>query len=168
MKRILLPILVIGIFLLGACGTSTTAPTSDAWMEEVTRAWVVAHSHNWDADAEDDGIRVWVEVQDQNEELIQYEQQQIPVEIEIYSTESKTFPWQPARLIYSATAVMHNWYDDAFVTSAIGIKNIAWEEISPPLSSEQQEYGLLYVSITLPNGEIYSARHDTARITEPN
>ena len=61
--------------------------------------------------------------------------------------------------------VLHNWYDDGFVSGAIGVKDIAWEEISPPLPSEQQEYGLIYVTVTLPNGQDYSARYDEARLT---
>jgi hypothetical protein len=160
MRRILLSILAIGILQLSACASPTTAPTSDKWMEEVTSAWVVSHSNNWDADAEDDGIRVWVELLDKQEDMIEYQNVEMPVKIEVYSTESKTFPWKPSRLIYSGTTVLHNWHDDAFVTGNTGVKDIAWEEISPPLPSEQQEYGLLYVTVTLPNSKDYSARED--------
>ena len=149
--------------------SSTVSPASEkapdvVWAEKATNAWVVAHSQDWDCDAEDDGIRVWVELLDKNEKMIEYENMTMPVKIEIYSTESKTFPSKPSRLIYSATARLHNWYEDAFVSGAVGVKDISWEEISPPLPSEQQEYGLIYVTVTLPNGKAYSARDD-ARIT---
>ena len=68
----MLPILVTGVLLLSACGGAlTTAPpaeapssptpteqptlTSKKWIEEVTNAWVVAHRHDWDADADTTG-----------------------------------------------------------------------------------------------------------------
>ena len=139
----------------------TPSPT---WVSKITNAWVVAHGHDWDADAEDDGIRVWVNLLDKNEEMIEYNNVELPIKIEIYATESRTLPKEPSRLIYSTTAVSHNWHDDGFVSGAIGVKDIAWEEISPALPSEQQEYGIIYITVTLPNGKEYSARYDEARI----
>ena len=186
MKRIILTTLCIGVLLLSACSetnptttpvpnetksTSTlkeqATPKYEKWMDEVTNAWVVAHRYDWDADAEDEGIRVWVELLDKNEEMLEYQNVEIPIKIEIFSTESKTFPWKPSRLIYSISTALHDWHDDAFVTGAIGVKDIEWEEISLPLAHEQQEYGLIYVTVTLPNGRHYNARYDEARITKP-
>ncbi|MBA7568900.1 hypothetical protein ES708_10637 [subsurface metagenome] len=178
--RSLLVIIAILVVLALSWGCATPIPPvpaggqppvsgetpSLAWMEQVTNTWVVAHRHDWDADAQYDGIRVWVELLDKNEQMVKYENVEMPVTIEIHSTESKTLPPQPSRLIYSATAVLHNWYDDAFVTGAIGVRDIAWEQISPPLPSEQQEYGLMYVTVTLPNGKDYSARYDEVRIVK--
>ena len=139
----------------------TPTPTCD-WVNNVTRAWVVAHSHNWDADAEDDGIRVWVKLQDKNEDEVRYENIEMPVVIEVYTTESRTLPRKPERLIYSGSSVMRSWDDDAFVTGANGIKDISWEEMSA--LSTDQAYGIIYVTITLPNGKECAARDDEARI----
>ncbi len=128
----------------------------------ITRAWVVAHPENWNRDAIDDGIRVWAELQDKHEDIIKYTNEAIPVEIEIYTTESKTLPLKPARLIYSGSSVMRNWQDDAFISSAIGIKDISWEEMEA--LPTDQTYGILYITITLPSGGNCSAKWDEARI----
>ena len=146
-------------------GPGSTGQTgSETWVEDVTNIFVVAHSHDWDADAEDDGMRVWINLLDKNESIVMYTTAEIPVTIDIYSTESSSYPWEPERLIYSGTAVMRNWHSDAFVTGAIGVKDIAWDEISQPLASERQEYGLMYATVTLPNGRDYSGRYYPCRI----
>lgn len=162
--------LLIGLLLaLIACASPSTAPqlpkstSTSTWIDQANRAWVVAHSYNWDADSEDDGLRVWVELQNANENAIEYSKADMPVDIKIYSTESKTYPWKPARIIYSGSGLLTNWDDDAFVTGAKGINDISWEEISHTLPSEQQEYGIILVDITLPDGKNFSAQ-DEARI----
>ena len=43
---------------------------SKDWQNEVTHAWVVAWPQNWNADAEDDGIRVWIELLDKDENIV--------------------------------------------------------------------------------------------------
>lgn len=128
----------------------------------ITRAWVVAHRENWDRDAEDDGIRVWAELQDKNEDMIEYTDIEMPVEIKIYTTESRTLPEKPARLIYSGSSVMKNSREDGFISGAMGIKDISWEEMAT--LPTDQEYGLMYITITLPSGENCSARDDEAQI----
>jgi len=171
MKYVIVSFLLMGLLLSGACGapepalaperTSTPFPE---WLNEANRAWVVAHPHNWDADAEDDGLRVWVEVQDADENAIRYREIDVPVEIKIYSTESKTYPWTPARTIYSGSGSLTNWNHDAFVSGANGIKDIPWEGIAATLPSENAEWGILYISLTLPNGKGYSAQHYPVQI----
>jgi hypothetical protein len=158
----------------GAATTSTTAArqtsndTKDAvWQDNVTHAWVVAHPQNWNADAEDDGIRVWIELLDKNEKIVEYDNITMPVKLQLYADESKTNPAKPGSLLYSGTSVAQNWKHDAFVTFAVGVKDISWQEMSKPLPAEQQEYGIIYVTITLPNGKDYSARWSEARITKP-
>jgi len=181
--RILAILLIVITLVLSACSPTasptpsppttqtptrqTATPSVNAWIDQINRAWVVAHSHNWDADAEDDGLRVWVELQDTNENMIEYTEVNMPVSINIYSTESVTYPWKPARIVHSNSGSLTNWDDDAFVTGAKGIKDINWEEISPALPSEQQEYGIIHVEITLPDGRLFSAQYDEARIEKP-
>lgn len=158
---------VVALFLLLAgCGQQTAGePTAEEaldWVDDVARAWVVAHSHNWDSDAEDDGIRIWVELQDKNEDEIRYENIEMPILIEVYTTESKTLPREPERLVYSGSSVTRSWDKDAFVTEANGIRDIAWEDVST--LPTDQTYGIIYVTITLPNGKEFKALYDEARI----
>jgi len=148
---------------------STTSDSQSAgWQNQVTHAWVVEWPANWNADAENDGDRVWIELLDKNDNIVQYSNTNMPVEIELYSTQSTTYPWVKSRLLYSGEGVATSWEHDAFVTDAIGVKDISWQEISAPLSSENQQYGMLYITVTLPNGTNYSAEYDPADITSPN
>ena len=135
------------------------------WVSSVQRAWTVGHPENWDADAEDDGVRVWVELQDASMSAIEYTNMNMPVLVEIYSTESVTYPWERSRLIYSASSSLKNWYEDAFVTGALGVRDINWGDISNPLSIENQEWGMLYVTATLPNSQQYSAEYYPVKIS---
>ena len=154
MKGIILGIMIATLLLI---------PVLQALDESnITRGWVVAHPENWNRDAEDDGIRVWAELQDKHEEIIKYANVEMPVEIKIYTTESETLPVKPARLIYSGSSVMRNWQDDAFISGAIGIKDISWKEMAA--LPTDQTYGILYITITPPSGENCSARWDEARI----
>ena len=70
--------------------------------------------------------------------------------------------------LYSGEGIAMSWDHDAFVTGAIGVKDISWQEISTPLSSENQQYGMLYITVKLPNGTNYSAEYDPANITRSN
>jgi hypothetical protein len=165
----MLMIVLVGCSNTESNQTSITATQNgdSNWQNQVTHAWVVAHSENWNSDDSDDGIRVWVELLDINEKIVEYSQTKLPVKIELYSTESTTFPWKPSRLIYSGSTVAQGWRNDAFVTGAIGIKDIAWQEISPVTQIEQQKYGIIIVTISCPNGQNYSARYDEAEIVKP-
>jgi hypothetical protein len=134
------------------------------WVDEVERAWTVGHPENWDADAEDDGIRVWVELQDSDEEMIEYSDMSMPALLEIYSTESATYPLEKARVIYSGSGTLTDWEHDCFCTGAGGVIDIPWEAIASRLPAEDQESGILYVTITLPNAKQYSAQYDPMEI----
>lgn len=152
--------------LLSGLSCTAASPQIPTWADKVERAWTVGHPENWDADAENDGIRIWIELQDSDENEIEYSNMSMPVAIQVYSTESVTYPWEKARVIYSVSGTLTDWDDDAFVSSARGVKDIPWEAISTPLPTEQQEYGMLYVTVTLPNGKQYSAEYDPIRIKE--
>jgi hypothetical protein len=166
--NLLSAMIALAILLVGCAETPTTTPNDNTlsmdWQNQVTHAWVVAHGENWNADAEDDGIRVWIELLDKNENMVEYSDTDMPVKIELYATESTTYPLKTSRLLYSESGIATGWLHDAFVTSAIGVKDIAWEEISPTLPSEQHDYGIICITVTLPSGKEFSARYDEAEI----
>jgi hypothetical protein len=174
-KIILLLVMVTLTIILVSCADTTKTNTSSIsltsgsmlstnWQDQVTHSWVVAHRQNWNADAQDDGIRVWIKLLDKNEKMVEYNNTDIPIKIELYATESKTYPMKPSRLLYSGISIAKGWLHDSFVTGAIGVKDIAWEEILPTLQSEQQDYGLIFITVTLPNGKDFSAQYDEAEI----
>ena len=115
------------LLALTSCATTPTpsptpapAPPSESieWIDKVVRAWVVAHPHNWNADAKDDGLRVWVELQDVNEDEVRYKNINVPVEIRIYSTESKTYPLKSARVIYPGNVGAISSQETSFIPLA--------------------------------------------------
>jgi len=165
MKKLMFFVVTLSLLLAGCSQQTGGEPANQKatdWVDDVARMWVVTHPHNWDSDAEDDGIRVWVELQDKNEDEIRYENTEMSIFIEVYTTESKTFPREPERLVYSGSSVMRSWDKDAFVTEANGIKDISWENMST--LPTDQTYGIIYVTVTLPDGKEFKALYDEARI----
>ena len=134
------------------------------WVDQVQIAWTVGWPENWNADAANDGLRIWVELQDSNGTMIEYTGMSMPVQIELYSTESVTYPLEKSRLIYSGSGILTDWNHDCFCTGAIGVKDIPWQDISSPLPNEDQDNGILYVTVTLPNGKDYSADYSPIQI----
>jgi uncharacterized repeat protein (TIGR02543 family) len=122
----------------------------------VQTAWTTGWPENWDADAANDGLRIWVELLDSNESRIEYTGMSMPLQIELYSTESVTYPLEKSRLIYSGSGTLTDWDHDCFCTGAVGVKDIPWQDISSPLPSEDQDIGILYITVTLPNGKDYT------------
>lgn len=130
----------------------------------VQTAWTVGWPENWNADAANDGLRVWVELLDSNETMIEYTGMSMPLQIELYSTESVTYPLEKSTLIYFGSGTLTDWDHDCFCTGAIGVKDIPWQDISSPLPNEDQDNGILYITVTLPNGKDYSAEYSPIQI----
>jgi hypothetical protein len=149
------------LFSAAGCGSSQTLPK---WVDQVQTAWTVGWPENWNADAANDGLRIWVELQDSNETMIEYTGMSMPVQIELYSTQSVTYPLEKSRLIYSGSGTLTDWDHDCFCTGAIGVKDIPWQDILSPLPNEDQDNGILYVTVTLPNGKNYSADYSPIQI----
>jgi hypothetical protein len=169
-RKLIIAAIIVLMFLIGVASISQLPrmPSNTAqeypWIKDVKRAWVVAHPYNWDLDAENDGLRVWVELQDSNEKMVMYTFSNMPLKIEIYSTESQTYPLQPARLLYSGTSTLTNWDHDGFISGANGVKDIPWEAISPRSGTEQQEFGIIRITATLPNGQECNAEYSPVMI----
>lgn len=160
--RVFVPFLCLMLlFSAVGCGSSQTLPK---WVDQVQTAWTVGWPENWNADAADDGLRIWVELQDSNETMIEYTSMSMPLQIELYSTQSVTYPLEKSRLIYSGSGTLTDWDHDCFCTGAIGVKDISWQDISSPLPNEDHDNGILYVTVTLPNGKNYSADYSPIQI----
>lgn len=164
----------IGLLIVGAITSSdgpestqppssTTDGESTSWKDEITNAWIVGHPHDWDADPEDDGIRIWVELLDNTEEMIRYESAEIPATIEIYATESRAYPLQPSRLLYSGSSTLQDWHEDAFVSGATGVLDIGWDEVAATSSPEREDIGILQVAV-LVDDTSYRARYEAVPI----
>ncbi|MFC1927647.1 hypothetical protein ACFLW7_03625 [Chloroflexota bacterium] len=145
---------------------SVTANFGNASVDAISvqTAWTVGWPENWDADAANDGLRIWVELLDSDETMIEYTGMSMPLQIALYSTESVAYPFEKSRLLYSGSGTLTDRDHDCFCTGAIGVKDIPWQDISRPLPSEDQDYGILHIIVTLPNGEDYTAEYSPIQI----
>jgi len=118
---------------------------------------VMTMPKNWDADAEDDGIVVYPDLKDSSGETVQFENIILPVEIKIYTTKfTDDFKEVKDRLVYSGTATIDSWRDGNFMFEG-GIK-IPFENINTVDSDN--DFGIIYTTITLPDGRTIEAKED--------
>ena len=172
MKKVILFILILGLVgaLYGCGGTPKTAtPTEnpplpkgdEELLKKAKMGNVMTMSDNWDEDAEDDGIVVYPSLEDENGETIKFENVEIPVDIEIYTSKyDKDFNKVEPRLIYKGKSKITSWKDGNFMFNG-GIR-IPWEDIKTV--EKDSDIGVLYVHMHLPDGRTISAKDDATRI----
>ena len=125
-------------------------------LKTVTHASVMVFTKNWDADAEDDGLAVYVTLKDANDETVKFKGVSLPVDIEIYTEEYKDFKPVKGRLVYKGTATITSWKDGNFLLSG-GIR-IPFEDIK--VTKADPEWGIIYVKVHLPDGRVIEAKED--------
>ena len=170
---IFIAILLISVVLISGCTSesgSTATPSqkessSDITEEQkqleilatATHAYVDAMTKNWDADAEDDGIIIYPELRDSNDEVVEFEGVELDVDIEIWTTKmDDNFKEVKDRKVYSGTGIIDSWKDGNFMFNG-GIK-VPFEDIKTVASDG--DYGLLLIKIHTPDGKIYEAKQD--------
>ena len=125
-------------------------------LKTVTHASIIVFTKNWDEDAEDDGLAVYITLKDENDEIVKFKGVKLPVEIEIYTKEFKDFKPVKGRLVYKGTATITSWKDGNFLLSG-GIR-IPFEDIKA--TEADPEWGIIYVRVHLPDGRIIEAKED--------
>jgi hypothetical protein len=123
-----------------------------------TTASVDTMAKNWDADAEDDGIIVYPELKDANNETVQFENTEMNVDIELWTTKYDNFNEVKDRNLYSGTGKINSWKDGNFLYEG-GIK-IPFDEIKAVASDNQ--YGMVFVKIHTPAGKTFEAKASSA------
>ena len=174
---ILIAVLVGALVLVSGCvsseggssATSSQTGVPDITEEEIqlellataTHAGVDAMSKNWDADAEDDGIIVYPELKDENDETVKFEGIELDVDIEIWTTEfDENFDEVKDRLVYTGTGKIDSWKDGNFMFKG-GIK-VSFDDMTTVQSDD--DYGLLLVKIHTPDDLSFEAESGFARI----
>lgn len=166
-------ILIVSVVFISGCdgeGGSTAAPSQKESVPDITEeqkqaeilatathAYVDATSKNWDADAEKDGVIVYPELKDANDETVKFEGVELDVDIEIWTTELDE-DWKEVkdRKVYSGSGTIDSWKDGNFMFDG-GIR-IPFEDIKTVASDD--EYGLLLIKIHTPDGKVYEAKQD--------
>jgi|GEM_PF-2031193 len=123
-------------------------------LKTVTHASVWTFTKNWDEDAENDGLAVYISLKDENDDTVKFKGVSLPVEIEIYTKEY--FKSAKGRLVYKGTATLTSWkYGNPFLSAGIRIpfEDIKTTEVDP-------EWGIIYVKVHLPDGRIIEAKED--------
>ena len=96
-------------------------------LKTVTHASIMVFTKNWDEDAEDDGLAVYITLKDANDETVKFRGVSLPVEIEIYTKEYESGKPVKGRFVYKGTATITSWKDGNFLLSG-GIR-IPFEDI---------------------------------------
>jgi len=125
-------------------------------LKKVTHGEVWTFTKNWDEDAEDDGIAVYITLKDANDKTVKFEDVSLPVEIEIYTEEWKDGNPAKGRLVYKGTATITSWKDgNPFLSGGI---RIPFEDIKT--TETDPKWGIIYVKVHLPDGRIIEAKED--------
>lgn len=96
----------------------------------------LAGSGNWDADPEDDGIKVLFSFYDSNGNILRFEGVPCTVEIELYA---KGISAKEYKVVYSGTVIITSSKDDI---------RIPFEEIN--INPERNYFGILEVTVHTP------------------
>lgn len=168
----LISILLIGIIALAGCDTETgtvAQPSENSQVQEVSNEEVQAEilatathasvdssgGKNWDADLEDDGVIIYPELKDTNDETVKFEGVELPVDIEIWTTEmDDNFKEVKDRMVYSGSGSIDSWKDGNFMFDG-GIK-VSFDDIKAVESDS--DYGALFVKIHTPDGQVFEAK----------
>jgi len=168
----LISILLLGIIALAGCDTetgTTAQPSENSQVQEVSNEEVQAEilatathasvdssgGKNWDADLEDDGVIIYPELKDANDETVKFEGVELPVDIEIWTTKmDDSFKEVKDRMVYSGSGTIDSWKDGNFMFDG-GIK-ISFDDIKAVESDS--DYGALFVKIHTPDGQVFEAK----------
>lgn len=173
----LLIIFIIGVFFISGCAseTSSTATSSQSAstshiteeqkqleiLSTATHAYVDTMAKNWDADAEDDGIVVYPELKDSNDEVVEFSGINLTVDIEIWTTKlDNNYNEVKDRLIYNGTGKINSWKDGNFMFNG-GIK-VPFDDMN--VVNSDDDYGEIIIRIHTPNGKTFEAKEMDTRI----
>lgn len=179
-KPILLILFVINLIFISGCtyggGGNASIAQTEADIQDstqkipqeqldilatATHADVDTISKNWDADAENDGIIIYPELKNNNDEIVNFEDVSLVVDIEIWTTKyDDNFNEVKDRQIYKGTGTITSWKDgNPFFQ--FGIK-VPFEDVKTIASD--REYGLVLVKIHTIDGKVYEAKNNYIRI----
>ncbi len=131
----------------------TQAPTQAMQddFSEVTHLSVLTMKDNWDPDADDDGISVYVSLKDNSDNIVDFYNSNLPVDIKIYTTKfDSNFKEYRDRLVYSGSATIHSSREmNMFLGNGI---RISFDDMNVPSG---ENYGWTYATVHTPEGESY-------------
>jgi len=121
-------------------------------------AYVQAIPKDWDGDGTENGLVVYPALKDANDEIISFQDIELDVEVEIWTTrfDEITFQETKDRVVYSKTSKISSWKDGDPRLDG-GIK-IPYAEITT--EATDSGYGGVAVKIHLPDGTVQEASQD--------
>lgn len=132
-------------------------------LSTATHAAVASVAKNWDADAEDDGLMVYPELKNSNDETIMFESIELDIDIEVWSTKfDDSFRMVKDRKVYNGRGKIDSWRDGNFFTDE-GIR-VNFDDFQIRSSDT---YGILFVKIHTPDGRSFEAKQDYVSLRAP-
>jgi hypothetical protein len=177
---LVLTVLLIGVVFVSGCTAergSIATPSEKSAIQTITEeqkqmeilanathAAVDYMPKNWDADPEDDGILIYPELRDANDETVKFEGVELQVDITIWTTKyDYNLNEVKDRIVYSGTGTIDSWKDGNFLFDG-GIK-IPFTDIK--VLPSDNEFGWVFVKIHTPDGKVYEAKGDVRIKPEP-
>ncbi len=183
-KYLVLAVVVVMVALLSGCaseteksGITTTTPTvtgeaiqtptpapeeaakttefdEKELLKKVTHAEVWEYGRNWDEDAENDGLVVYIRLLDDKDEIVKFYDVNIPIEIYIYTIDNER---ARDRLIYKGTTNITNWEEIRMYGRGI---RIPFEDMNFT-DIEKAKEGLgyeIFIKTYLPDGRVVETK----------
>ena len=137
--------------------TTTVSEQQLELLKTVTHAEVWVYGRNWDEDAENDGIALYIRLLDEKDEIVKFRDVNLPVEIEMYTL--KYDNGKPIRegLMYKGNATMTSWKDGSLGGSGIRIpfEDINFADVTKAKEGIRYE---VFVKVQLPDGRVVEAK----------
>ncbi len=164
-------LLLVAIVFVSGCTTSednnTAVNSQNASMPskesinmellaKATHASVMTATKNWDSDADDDGIVVYPSLKDASDETVEFEDIELAVDVEIWTTKFEEFKTVSDRKVYTGSGKINSWKDGNFMFNG-GIK-VPFEDIKSVESDN--EFGMILVKVHMPDEKVLEAKSD--------
>jgi hypothetical protein len=159
-----LPLILISsaAIFIGCANLATSQVLNNSPINSAAKVKVVAQELNWDNDPGTDGLRIWVDLLDNRDIPLKYANGNLPIKITIRPSPMEDL-CESDTILYVDNATLKDWYNDSFASGAAGVKDILWGYIDQDLLGQLQKFGLLDVSVTLPDGkQIIGSLNDVA------
>ncbi len=162
--------LIFSLIILSGCSTETVSkvdPSVDSQINEIDKTAIFNHvvsgsvmafAENWDADAEDDGLKIYPKLNDPLGEPVKFDNYELPVHVEIYELEYQGYDEVKGRLLFEGDSIIDSWEDGNFMFNG-GIK-LSFEDIA----STEETYGMIYTTTKLPDGREIEAKETGVRL----
>ncbi len=119
---------------------------------------VLSVAKNWDADADTDGIAIYPALVNEDNVMISWQGEVLPVDIEIYTTrmdENQGYKFVKDKVVYTGRGYLTHWEQAQMLYGKGKGIPVAFEEMSVP---NGVRYGETLATVHLPDGRTFAGK----------